>query len=298
MLIASKPQDESNKPGCEKEENHYVPNESSDAFYYYKHILKLQKKNRLRVTKNRMPSMLYYCLNNCSDMTCAEISGLDGSFVATAHSNNIIKLWNIKQSQANKIRKKKKEMEKINKGDINDTMKRRHYHLEENNATSIDLDYDEENDGICKLYGNIHNVTSLRFGESNKILLSGNVNGDVYLYSTVSNKNYVKYVGGHTPIWSLDTAFLGYFFCSSEDDGNLRIYSTNRTYPFITYTYNCPGNVSKYHYNSTLVACGYYGKRITAWGKGQDNSADIQHSGGRSSLEGPRFEGKPIPNPL
>ncbi|KJP90280.1 hypothetical protein AK88_00128 [Plasmodium fragile] len=253
-------EDESNKPGCEKDENHYVPNESSDAFYYYKHILKVQKKNRLKVTKNRMPSMLYYCLNNCSDMTCAEISGLDGSLVATAHSNNIIKLWNIKQSQINKIKKKKKNMEeeKINEVNMNDTITRRHEYLEENHTTSIDLDYDDENDGICKLYGNMFNVTSLRFGESNKILLSGNVNGDVYLYSTISNKNYVKYVGGHTPIWSLDTAFLGYFFCSSEDDGNLRIYSTNRTYPFITYTYNCPANVSKYHYNSTLVACGYY----------------------------------------
>eukprot|EP00366_Plasmodium_knowlesi_P001897 XP_002259394.1 hypothetical protein, conserved in Plasmodium species [Plasmodium knowlesi strain H] len=252
-------EDESNKPGCEKEENHYVPNESSDAFYYYKHILKVQKKNRLKVTKNRMPSMLYYCVNNCSDMTCAEISGLDGSFVATAHSNNIIKLWNIKESQMNKIKKKKKkDMEEINKVNINDTMTRRHDYLEENNTTSIELDYHEENDGISTLYGNVFNVTSLRFGESNKILLSGNVNGDVYLYSTISNKNYVKYVGGHTPIWSLDTAFLGYFFCSSEDDGNLRIYSTNRTYPFITYTYNCPANISKYHYNSTLVACGYY----------------------------------------
>ncbi|ANQ08080.1 Uncharacterized protein PCOAH_00027270 [Plasmodium coatneyi] len=251
-------EDESNKPGCEKEENHYVPNENCDAFYYYKHILKVQKKNRLRVTKNRMPSMLYYCLNNCNDMTCAEISGLDGSFVATAHSNNVIKLWNIKQAQMNKIKEKKKDMEKISNVNINDTMTRRHDYLDEHNATSIDLNYDDENDGICTLYGNVFNVTSLCFGESNKILLSGNVNGDVYLYSTVSNKNYVKYVGGHTPIWSLDTAFLGYFFCSSEDDGNLRIYSTNRTYPFITYTYNCPANVSKYHYNSTLVACGYY----------------------------------------
>ncbi|KAI4838506.1 hypothetical protein MKS88_002987 [Plasmodium brasilianum] len=248
-------EDDNSKLVKEKEENAYVPNETSDAYYYYKHIIRTQVRNRLKVTKNRMPSMLYYCLNNCNDMTCAEISGFDGSLVATAHTNNIIKLWNIKQSQINKIKNKKRDMENSSIVDPSDI--RKYDHLKEINTISIDLDDQEENE-ISKLYGNIFNVSSLCFGETNKILLSGNVNGDIYLYSTISNKNYVKYVGGHTPIWYLDTAFLGYFFCSCEDDGNLRIYSTNKTYPFITYKYNSTANICKYHYNSTLVACGYF----------------------------------------
>lgn len=216
----------------------------------------MQAENRLKVTKNRMPSMLYYCLNNCTDMTCAEISSFDGSLIATAHSNNIIKLWNIKKSQINKIKEKQKDMEIDNNENIDEI--KSYSNIQENKPDSTYLDDHDEN-GIAKLYGNMYNISSLCFGETNKILLSGNLNGDMYLYSTISNRNYVKYSGGHTPIWSIDTAFLGYFFCTSEDDGNLRIYSTNKTYPLITYKYNCTSNICKYHYNNTIVASGYYG---------------------------------------
>ncbi|SCM08916.1 WD repeat-containing protein, putative [Plasmodium chabaudi adami] len=247
--------DDNIKSTKDKEENCYVPNENSDAYYYYKYIIKMQADNRLKVTKNRMPSMLYYCLNNCTDMTCAEISSFDGSLVATAHSNNIIKLWNIKKSQMNKIKEKQKDMEIDNNENVDEI--KNYSNIEENKPDSIYLDDQDEN-GIAKLYGNMHNVSSLSFGETNKILLSGNLNGDIYLYSTISNRNYVKYSGGHTPIWSIDTAFLGYFFCTSEDDGNLRIYSTNKTYPLVTYKYNCTSNICKYHYNNTIVASGYY----------------------------------------
>ncbi|CRG96440.1 conserved Plasmodium protein, unknown function [Plasmodium gallinaceum] len=246
-------EDENNKLVKETKENCYIPNESSDAYFYYKHILKTQASNRLKVTKNRIPSILYYCLNNCNDLTCAEISGFDGSFVATAHSNNIIKLWNIKQSQMNKLNNEKKDLEDNR---IDDDEIRKYEDMKE--SKNIFTDLKEYENGISKLYGNIYNVSSLCFGETNKILLSGNINGDIYLYSTINNKNYVKYVGGNTPIWSIDTAFLGFFFCSGEDDGNLRIYSTNKTYPFITYKYNCSANICKYHYNNTLIGCGYY----------------------------------------
>ncbi|CRH00261.1 conserved Plasmodium protein, unknown function [Plasmodium relictum] len=244
-------EDANNKLVKEKEESCYLPNESSDAYFYYKHILKTQTSNRLKVTKNRIPSILYYCLNNCNDLTCAEISSFDGSFVATAHSNNIIKLWNIKQSQMNKLNDKKD----FECNRIDDDIRKYEDYKESKN---IYTDLKEHENGISKLYGNIYNVSSLCFGETNKILLSGNINGDIYLYSTINNKNYVKYVGGNTPIWSIDTAFLGFFFCSGEDDGNLRIYSTNKTYPFITYKYNCSANICKYHYNNTLIGCGYY----------------------------------------
>ncbi|WBY57204.1 WD repeat-containing protein [Plasmodium yoelii yoelii] len=247
--------DDSIKCTKEKEENVYIPNENSDAYYYYKYIIKMQAENRLKVTKNRMPSMLYYCLNNCTDMTCAEISSFDGSLVATAHSNNIIKLWNIKKSQMNKIKEKQKDMEIDNNENVDEI--NNYSNIQENKPDSIHLDDQDEN-GIAKLYGNMYNISSLCFGETNKILLSGNLNGDIYLYSTISNRNYVKYSGGHTPIWSIDTAFLGYFFCTSEDDGNLRIYSTNKTYPLVTYKYNCTSNICKYHYNNTIVASGYY----------------------------------------
>lgn len=249
-------QDENKKSLTEKEQNNYVPNENNDAYYYYKHILKTQATNRLRVTKKYIPSILYYCLNNCNDLTCAELSGYDGSLIATAHSNNIIKLWNLKKSEMNKVMNEKRDIDEIN--EYMDDVRKHESYL--NGKKSIPLDIDEYNNkGVSKLYGNTFNVSSLSFGETDKILLSGNLNGDIYLYSTISNKNYVKYVGGHTPIWSIDTAFLGYFFATAEDDGNLRIYSTNKTYPFITYKYNCPVNVCKYHYNNTLVACGYYG---------------------------------------
>nr|ACL36103.1 Toll-interacting protein variant b [synthetic construct] len=46
------------------------------------------------------------------------------------------------------------------------------------------------------------------------------------------------------------------------------------------------------------LCCAIYGNTTLHPRSIKGNSADIQHSGGRSSLEGPRFEGKPIPNPL
>lgn len=243
-----------------KEENPYIPSESTDVYCYYKHILKTQSHNRLKVSKKKLPSMLLYCLNNCNDLTCAEISSFDGSYIATAYLNNTIKLWDLKQSQMNKVYDEEMKFlpgkTKNNPHGDGDIMLNEEKQYTQNNFSPIDLsEFNKE--GVTKLYGNNHNVHSLSFGETNKILLSGNSKGEIYLYTTINNRNYVKYVGGNTPVWSLDTAPLGLFFCSGEDDGNLRIYSTNKTYPFVTYKNISPINICKYHPNNILVGCGY-----------------------------------------
>mmetsp|Transcript_40430 Transcript_40430/g.80988 ORF Transcript_40430/g.80988 Transcript_40430/m.80988 type:complete len:331 (+) Transcript_40430:106-1098(+) len=79
--------------------------------------------------------------------------------------------------------------------------------------------------------GHRKSVFSIKVSPCNNFLLSGSLNGEIFLWSLEFKKNFEEFQNNLNPIWDLEFSKTGEFFLSSGKDSTISLWNPGRAFP-------------------------------------------------------------------